>query len=507
MYYYQPRRRSTRTKTSIHTEGAVQPNKEQENMSQADEPPQHTYEAAPETQEALPVLDAETLRLLLLLLERGFQAAAEEVSLLEREEIVVESALPLSREGEAAEQQNDVRPLPRPVQRRRKRLPEVLVALCALSCAVVIVVFYLVPFFTASATVTIIPSAVPISATTTVHVVTTGSTNNSLPPGQHNEVPGRILSSLTFSQVKSVVTTGRGHRDAMQAHGLVTFYNALQQEQTIPAGTLLTAATGTQVVTDQDALLPAGTGATNGQVNVPAHALGPGPQGNIPAGTLSGTCCRAYVLINNLAPFTGGENARDFPTVTRHDLEGVVSSLKASLAQSIQAALQVQVRADETLITPVPCREAITPDHHVGEEAAHLAVVVDETCTGETYDMQAVHDLMTQVVTGEAAQQLGMGYSLTGELQASVIQSSVKEQKQEVTTLQVKGIGTWSYQFSNEQLQHIAQVIAGKSRQQATQRLLHTPGVSRVVMTVAGGSTSLPTDARNIHVLVLYQAT
>jgi hypothetical protein len=403
----------------------------------------------------------------------------------------------LPREAEEAEQ--DVYP-PQSLIYRRKRLPVVLVALGALSCAVVIGAFSLLPVFTASATVTIIPTAVQVSATTLLTVVTTGVAD----PREH-QVPGQLLSSLTISQARSVSTTGRGHRYATQAHGIVTFYNALPQEQTIPARTLLTTASDVQVVTDQDALLPAGSGATNGAVSVWAHALNPGPQGNIGAGTISGTCCRAYVLVTNSAPFVGGANARDFPMVTEHDLDGAISSLKASLGQSVQAALQGQVRADETLITPLPCHQAATADHQVGDETTHLAVVVTATCTGEAYATQALRDLLTQAVAQEATSRLGAGYSLTGEIQATVIGSSVSAHKPGVITLQVKGMGIWTSQFDTAQLDHMAQLIQGKSQVQATQTLLHLPGVSQVAINVSGGRTTLPTDTRNIHVLIFSQ--
>src|SRR5260370_42029891 len=97
---------------------------------------------------------------------------------------------------------------------------------------------------------------------------------------------------------------------------------------------------------------------TLGQMTVTAHAVIGGPAGNIAAGDIYGPCCRLNVSAVN-APFTGGEEARDYQMVTQQDIDAVVSSLKTSLDQSVQAALQVQVHTDETLITLFPCQQSI----------------------------------------------------------------------------------------------------------------------------------------------------
>ena len=75
---------------------------------------------------------------------------------------------------------------------------------------------------------------------------------------------------------------------AQPGRGRVTFYNAAPSVQTIAAGTLLTGKDGVEVVTDQDAVIPAGTLATNGQVTVAAHAVNLGPSGNIAAQDIYG---------------------------------------------------------------------------------------------------------------------------------------------------------------------------------------------------------------------------
>ena len=286
---------------------------------------------------------------------------------------------------------------------------------------------------------------------------------------------------------------------------MVTFYNAALYVQTIPAGTLLTGADGVQVVTDEDAIIPATVPPTEGNVAVVAHAVQIGPTGNIRVGDIYGTCFRVDVLVQNTAAFSGGQNARTYPTVTRTDVASTVSALTATLAHSVQAAFAAQLRPDETLITPVLCVPHMSTNHHIGDEATQVTILVQETCTGETYETQAVQTHMTQAVTSTAMQHLGKNYTLEGEVQATVLHVTSNTGPYGGVLLQVKGTGMWAYGFTDAQLHMLAMRIAGKSRAQATSLLLDTPGVSQVVMNVSGMTATLPTDPARIHLLVLYQ--
>jgi hypothetical protein len=133
-----------------------------------------------------------------------------------------------------------------------------------------------------TATVTIMAQSTAVTVTKTLRLRTEGE--------QQGEqlLVGRSLSTLTLSQARTVPTSGTGHQDAAAAHGMVTFYNALSLVQTVPAGEMLTGTDGIQVVTDQDAVIPAAILPTFGQATVTAHSLQIGPIGNIGAYDLSG---------------------------------------------------------------------------------------------------------------------------------------------------------------------------------------------------------------------------
>jgi hypothetical protein len=185
--------------------------------------------------------------------------------------------------------------------------------------------------------------------------------------------------------------------------------------------------------------------------------------------------------------------------VTQQDIDSAGSSIKANLAQSVQAALSQQVQSNETLVMPVPCNTAVLPDHQAGSEASQLRVMVSETCTGEVYTTNALHDLLIKAMTQQAIQQLGTGYSLVGSEQSGITKATMNS-RQGTVILQIKVAGTWMYQFSQAQQDQIKGSIRGKSKQEATALLLHMPDVQTVSIGIKNGF-SIPTDTQHIHLV------
>ncbi len=124
--------------------------------------------------------------------------------------------------------------------------------------------------FTPPVTVTITPQVKTLSTTATVSLGGAGA-----------DIHGRGLLALTVSQSLTTQATGKGHQDATQAAGSLTFYNGSFSSKSIDAGTVFTGSDGIQVVTDQTALIPPGNPPTYGAATVPAHAVHAGSQGNI----------------------------------------------------------------------------------------------------------------------------------------------------------------------------------------------------------------------------------
>ncbi|GHO54629.1 hypothetical protein [Ktedonobacter robiniae] len=363
---------------------------------------------------------------------------------------------------------------------RKHTRPLGLISLIVCACTLVVSCLgYLLPLWTVTTTVTLVPITRTIETRLTV---TIGSADPN-----HHQAPGRVLPTVTISQARTVATTGKAHQDAQASHGYITFYNAATYAQTIPEGTLVTAANGVQVVTDQDITVSAASYPTFGQASVSAHATQAGPVGNLKAGAVYGPCCRVNISAVNGA-FSGGQDARDYQTITQHDIDAASASLKASLDQSTTAALQTQVQTTETLATPLHCQQKTSADHQPGEEAASVHVTLDETCTGIVYQTQALQTLITQALTIQARQQLGAGYAPGGDVH--IITTA-----QGTMTIQATGTSTWVYQFSHAEQERMKASIAGKNPAQAKSLLLARSGVQSASFS---NNTILP-DARHIR--------
>jgi hypothetical protein len=400
----------------------------------------------------------------------------------EKEQLPTVESTPPTPEPEAQAEAET----PPPAKAHKRLIPWFLAGLCFLVLATLVTVFSLVPLFTLQATITLVPVSRQLPPVhTTLHIVN-GSTSG-------NQIPGRALPAISMSQQQTAPTTGTGHQDATPGRGDITFYNASLSEQVIPAGTMLTGSDGTQVVTDQDALIPAASLPTDGQVTVTASTLIIGPGGNIRANDIYGPCCRANVFAANSA-FAGGKVARTYQSVKQSDIDTTVNALKMSLNASIQAALQAQVRSNEALLTPISCKPQISTNHQAGDEAQNVTVTVNATCTGEVYDTAAYKQTIEHITTQAAQAAYGNEYSLEGEVQSTIREIHTTSHG---IDLVVQLTGAYVYQFSQADLAHIKTLIAGKTKGEATRLLLQTKGIQSVSITLSEGGT-LPTDINHI---------
>jgi len=353
-------------------------------------------------------------------------------------------------------------------------------------------------FLTPTPTITLVPVVRDLS--TTAAMMTVSGT----PTGAH--IPARLLPPLTLIQTTTAMATGKGHQDAEAAMGTITFYNGLFTSQTIAAGTTLNGSDGVQVVTDQLAVIPAAlatTPPTYGQVTVSAHALEPGPQGNIGVRDINQACCLPSVLAQNTAAFQGGQNERDYTVVTREDIDYGVAKLTTTLMQSAHAAFTTQLTSNEALVAPA-CTRTVTTDHRAGAEAATVTVAVSEHCAAIAYNAVALQGQARQVLIREMAQRDETHYRLVGAVQVNVLHARIIDQKREVARMTVHIEGTGLYQFSQQELQRIRQMIAGKTSSLAVRVLLGLPGIQRATIEGVEENRSLPKDSSRIQVRILF---
>jgi len=380
--------------------------------------------------------------------------------------------------------------------------PLLLLGLGALLTALgLVVVLVLLPAWTmATATVTILPTETSLHMTTMVQVVagTVGLTTA--------QMPGRDLPTIMLSEAHTVATTGIGTHRAQAAQGSLTFYNAAPYPQTVLAGTRLMGGDGVQVVTDQEAVIPAAAFPTEGATSVSAHTLLVGPAGNIAAHDLYGACCHENVFVVNPTAFSGGQLARSFPMVTARDLGSTVAMLRPAVQESMQAALATQLAPGETLLTPVACTALVNSDHAVGVQATQVSVQLTQTCRGVVYRTQALQRLMMQQMSQQARTQLGTRYHLVeGSVHLSLTHMPSSQGSHDIVgLLQVQGQSTWVAAISHAQLATLASLIAGKTVAEATTLMLRDLGIHTVSWHLTGRDpTRLPSDPHAIHLVIV----
>jgi len=284
----------------------------------------------------------------------------------------------------------------------------------------------------------------------------------------------------------------------------VTFYNGQFQSIFLAAGTVLTGASGVQILTDQDATIPAGNPPSYGQVSVSAYAMSPGLRGNIPAYDINQACCATSVLVKNLQPFTGGQNERDFTTVSQQDIHKISTPLKAAVTQSMHGALQGQLKPDEQLQL-LSCTSTVSSDHQIGAEATQVKATLSQTCSAVAYSSQELATKATAFLSTQALQKTGAGYSLFGTVHISVKQASINHTTTPLVFLSFSASGTWMYGLSHAAQKQIKHLIAGKTTQETLQMLTTLPGIEQVSIqfTGFGNATRLPKTTGYIHIILI----
>jgi VCBS repeat-containing protein len=309
---------------------------------------------------------------------------------------------------------------------------------------------------------------------------------------------GRMLPQITLSGSQTAPTTGKGHQDARNATGFITFYNGQFQAITVAAGTIFTGRDGTRIVTDQAVIIPAASlnPPVFGQVSISAHAARPGASGNIQAYDINQTCCATSILVKNTSSFYGGQDARDFQTVSQADIHIISTLLKTKLTKQGTIALQKQMKTGEVMIAPI-CTPTIQSDHQPGEEANQVTVTVSETCKAAAYNTHELQTDATTLVTSQALKTLGSSYSLTSHVQVTIKQATITGTH---INLVFSSQGTYSYRLSTKAQERIKKLIAGKTTQEALQILAALPGIQSASIHF-DDNIKLPKDPKNIHIV------
>jgi len=313
-----------------------------------------------------------------------------------------------------------------------------------------------------------------------------------------------LRASLTRQSI--VAVTGHQEQQARQARGILTFYNLAEFPQTIPAGTMATGTSGTSVITNMTAIVPAGNPPAEGSVDIPAYASRSGASGNLAAGDIWLTPCCANIAINGVVvsnpfAFTGGLDAARYRVVSQHDVDAAAPVLETALEPAVQDTLQQQVPARSQLSTPPQCTSTTHATPPVGSRAEQVEVLVTEVCQALAYDQDVVLQTAVDQFMTENLKQPRRGYKLF-PLHAQIVGISVSDQGSARLSCTVLAQGRWVYQFGQDQLARLKQQLAGLTTAQAQAMLHKEPGVGQVTMQLSGGDT-FPTESSQITLLVV----
>lgn len=349
-------------------------------------------------------------------------------------------------------------------------------------------------FFAPGATVTLTPRSTQQQQNITIQAVA-GT------PHQ-GQAQARVLTSGTQTASSTAPATGNGQQNAQAARGQVTFYNLATYPITIQAEITLTGKDGVQVKTDAATQVPAGNPPVMGSASVPAHAVSPGPGGNIAAGDIDVLCCADGIVVKNQQAFGGGQIARSFTAVAQADIDAARAPLSARLTQEAQADLSAQARPGEKLFS-MPCVTEVQANPPLGHEASQVTVSVSVTCRGVTYFAQQVDSLAAALFQQQERAALGAHYTLAGQITASVQQAGITQPQPGTLAIPVAVRGLWIYQVDRSAFRALAKQLAGKDPAAARATLLRVPGVAQVSIQLSGWNVSaLPTDISQIEIVV-----
>lgn len=280
------------------------------------------------------------------------------------------------------------------------------------------------------------------------------------------DVPTQTLAPITITRSATIATTGTGHQDARAATGHLTFYNGLSTGQTISAGTVLTSRDGEQIVTTQDALIPAAdtttTPPTDGYVTVSAHVVQAGSKGNIAAYDVS-VVFSPSITVKNLAAFQNGQDARTFRAVAQRDVQTVTKAVNDTLIQAFPPAFPLQ---PGEAAQPTNCMAKATSNHQTGDEAQTVTLTMAKTCSAVAYNQRQLTHTATATFTKTRP---AATYHVVGSIQTIL---------RRVSPLTVTLSGKWAYTFSQDYQDFLAEYIQGESPSQARSYLLRTGVIS-----------------------------
>jgi Baseplate J-like protein len=354
-------------------------------------------------------------------------------------------------------------------------------------------------YFHPKATVTLFPTQKQVRYQYTFLIVT-GTADQS-----RQQIPSRIISFTSPTRTETIKTTGIGYTPAIQATGIVSFYNEAPYSQTIDAGTVITGSDGIQIVTDQTISINAGNPPYSyGSAEAPAHSLKAGSIGNISVLDINGLCCLAGIYAKNIYSFTDGADPKPYPILSNADVKREAYSLAGILHPLATEGIQSQIKLSEQLLQPISCNVNSSSNPKVRERATTASISVSETCNAQVYDYSILQSLTRSAFLKDAQSQAGSNYIERGNLSIATQKTTLLEKSHSTYQLEVSAAGMLIFHLSASKLQRLKMQIAGKRIAEAQRELLQLAGVQGVYIKPSSqNDTSLPTDPGQIQIQVM----
>jgi len=321
---------------------------------------------------------------------------------------------------------------------------------------------------------------------------------NSTPDPSLRQIAARTLTASSPTQ--SATANATGSIEATQATGTLTFVNSTGS--TIPLGTTtLTGKDGVQIRFNGPVYVPA----LSTLSGVPAYAVNPGAQGNIPALDIAQQCCVAGIGVKNPNPFSGGRNAVLDDVIQQSDIDGAEQPLIKSLSQSTESALQKQMSSNERVVDgTLHCPATTSANHKAGDQAKTVTVQVSVKCSEIVYDFAAAQQMGVNLLLAHARSDptLTPQYKLDGQVVADVISATLVNVTPEKVVVEVQAQGLWVYQFTSQTQQNIKQSLVRLTKANALNRLRQDTGVSSAKISISSGDI-MPSSASAITLTIV----
>ncbi len=243
--------------------------------------------------------------------------------------------------------------------------------------------FYVLSAIIPAATITVTPAAEPIRVTVELRAIQDAPLDI-----EAGIVPARALSAQASGEAR-MATTGRSLEPDKKARGQVVLINRTSSPILVPAGTVVSTATGNNV---QFATIAEAPLAANGRATVPIEAVLPGPGSNVRAGTITRVegPLALSVLVTNDVPTSGGTLAR-VGVVTEEDQKQLQAQLFERLKEQALARLMERLEPGSFIPPESVSYMALSPTFtpFVGEVASELSLSMGMQAVGLAVDSGA----------------------------------------------------------------------------------------------------------------------